>query len=170
MVTNFHDDGFNKNKARNRNNTDIRSFNCGGWALNTFSWYRPTIFGDNIRCWGDDYYQNMTDKQAFNITLKAVNAMLREFPDLRVIEHLKELNKDEYAIAFRIGKDIDDFHYCKRAKNGHWTHKMGGLCIEKITKKEVFAPVWLDGYCGFIVLFAKKDLTSPQNCGIIDIQ
>ena len=102
-----------------------------------------------------------------NITFKAVNAMLREFPDLRVIENLKELKADEYAIAFRIGQEVDDFHYCKRSKNGHWTHKMGGQPIERITKAQVFSPRWCDGYVGFLVLFAKKDLTTTPKCDII---
>lgn len=156
MVSNsyIYKDKYNSKQLRNKDNTPNREFNCGGWALNCFSWYRPTL-SETFCNWGNDY-EKMSDKEMFEITLLSVEAMLKEFSDLRVIRNLWELKKDEYAIAFRIGQDVNDFHYCKRSRNGHWTHKMGGGCIQPIKKKDVFAPYWNNEYCGHLVLFAKK--------------
>jgi len=98
-------------------------------------------------------------------TQNAVAFMLKEFSDLRVIKDIKELAQDEYAIAFRIGgvNGVHDFHFMKRAKNGHWSHKAGGSCIKFIKKEEVFSEEWVTGYWypknhyrGELVLFAKK--------------
>jgi hypothetical protein len=162
MVANFYfsDDKLNKRNKRNRNNTPNTEYNCAGWALNCFSWYKPTI-KDNVARWGvtdfpDETDRRMSDSEMFNLTLKSVECMLRDFEDLRLINNIKELEEDEYAIAFRIGSLVNDFHYCKRSKNGHWTHKMGASGIRPIAKKEVFADYWLDEYCGHLVLFAKK--------------
>ena len=43
MFRNYYlnDDPFNKNNNRNLRNTPRRHFNCGGYALGTFSWYCP---------------------------------------------------------------------------------------------------------------------------------
>ena len=160
MVVNFFDDKFNQNNKRNRNNTPNREYNCGGWALNIFSWYRPTTnpffckWG-KVECYTDGD-QKLSTTEMFNITLKSVDCMLHEFKDLRVISNLNELKSNEYAIAFRIGSLVNDFHFCKRSKNGHWTHKMGGSQIRPISKQEVFADNWFGEYCGHLVLFAKK--------------
>jgi hypothetical protein len=156
MVANIVKDEFNVLGLCNKRNTLIHNYNCGGWALNCFSWYRPTT--DPCYChWGDEYDEEpMTDSEMLRITDQAVRVMVREFADLRVIYNLRELKKDEYAIAFRIGHKVNDFHFCKRQKNGHWTHKLGGLWITPIKKEEVFSESWLDGYCGKIVLLAKK--------------
>ena len=177
MVSQFFlEDKLNRNENRNKENTALREYNCGGWALNTFSWYRPTLdcFFEH---WGVDWGKRMSDKEMFDITLLSVNAMLREFEDLRVIRNLNELKEDEYALAFRIGQDLNDFHYCKRSRNGHWTHKMGGTKIQPIAKKDVFSESWCNGYCGHIVLMAKKlpkniqkTLTIKEDCDIIVIQ
>ena len=98
-------------------------------------------------------------------TDNAVNFMLKEFKGLRVITDLKELQPNEYAIAFRIGGigGVDDFHFMKRGKNGKWYHKPGGTSIQFIAKEKVFADKWVSTtwagtctYCGKLVLFAKK--------------
>ena len=34
-------DPFNHNGKRNRSNTDTDDYNCGGFALGTYSWYAP---------------------------------------------------------------------------------------------------------------------------------
>lgn len=162
MVTNFLNDKFNKNNERNKENTSHWEYNCGGWALNTFSWYKPTkrrsyCYWGSFECSFEFNHLNvMSIKEMYEITKKSVDCMLKEFKDLRVIKTLKELKEDEYAIAFRIGRYINDFHYCKRAKNGHWTHKMGGGLIRPILKRQVLADNWFEEYYGNLVLLAKK--------------
>ena len=162
MVTNYFDDRFNEKNTRNKDNTAHWNYNCGGWALNTFSWYKPTQCASFCN-WGTFEFRSdfsaievMSVRKMLSITKKSVDCMLKEFKDLRVIKNLKELKTNEYAIAFRIGRYINDFHYCKRAKNGHWTHKMGGGLIRPILKRQVLADNWFEKYYGNLVLFAKK--------------
>lgn len=151
-------DFFNKLGKRNAQNTKVFEYNCGGYALNTFSWYCPQDFGT------DRAYTNNTKRGMQLTTRNATKFMLKEFKDLRVIKDIKELAKDEYAIAFRTGgvNGVHDFHFMKRAKNGHWSHKCGGSCIQSIKKEQVFSKEWRIGwfgincYRGELVLFAKK--------------
>ena len=152
-----HIEFFNENRIRNVQNTYIRSYNCGGYALNTFSWYCPH---NSSRKYGSTTEQGM-----LNTTNNAVEFMLKEFKDLRVITDLKELQPNEYAIAFRIGGvgGEADFHFMKRGKNGKWYHKPGGTGIQFIAKEKVFTYKWVSktwaGTCiyrGKLVLFAKK--------------
>ena len=105
-------DFFNKLGTRNAQNTRVFEYNCGGYALNTFSWYCPHNIGS------DRYYSSYTEKGMQKTTQNAVAFMLKEFSDLRVIKDIKELAQDEYAIAFRIGgvNGVHDFHFMKRAK------------------------------------------------------
>ena len=151
-------DFFNKLGTRNANNTKVFEYNCGGYALNTYSWYCPHDIGT------DRYYHSYSEQGMKKTTQNAVAFMLKEFSDLRVIKDIKELAQDEYAIAFRIGgvNGTHDFHFMKSAKNGRWYHKAGGLGIESIKKEEVFGEEWVTGwffanyYRGELVLFAKK--------------
>ena len=120
-------------------------YNCGGYALNTFDWYRP--YENEF----EEYFA--TDRKGMQ---RYVDHMLEEFSgSLRVINSLKELRENEYAIAFRTRKT--DFHYCKRAKSGHWTHKPGWAPIRKILKAEVFGKEWPRGYNSPIILFAATE-------------
>ena len=92
--------------------------------------------------------------------------MLEEIDGLRVIDNIKELNKDEYAVAFRFTSDWlqEDFHFIKRARNGQWYEKMGSSSyINRVPTKKVFAPEWTYSnaiseivYDSPLVLFAKK--------------
>ena len=150
---------FNENNIRNVQNTYLRSYNCGGYAFNTFSWYCPHANNSGRK------YHSTTEQGMLNTTNNAVEFMLKEFKDLRVITDLKELQPNEYAIAFRIGGvgGEDDFHFMKRGKNGKWYHKIGSLDIQFIKKEKVFADKWVSktwaGTCtyrGKLVLFAKK--------------
>ena len=145
-------DAFNLDKKRNVKNTPFDIFNCGGYALNTFSWYMP-----KRKC-TMSYYANSTSEMRRK-TKRCVQIMLEDFSDLRVIKSIKELQKDEYALAFRISTQIDDFHYIKRARNGKWYSKYGASFIARIPKAKIF-DTWCnpigDIYDGEIVLFAKK--------------
>ena len=139
-------DEFNHNRNRNVKNTPKGSYNCGGFALGTFSWYMP-----QYNTWAE------CETEANYRTYHCIRTMLEEFSDLRIIPHISCLAPDEYAIAFRISSD-GDFHYLKRGRNGIWYSKLGSQ--EKITKhtdEYVFEEHWCDGrYGGPLVLFAKK--------------
>ena len=134
-------DNYNVLKERNIRNTEKFDYNCGGYALESFSWYLPRH--ENIPV-GREYDSTIED---------CVKVMMEDFPNLRVITSVDDLRENEYAVAFRLSDD--DFHYIKRARNGHWYHKMGNSHDIRTMKKEiVFSESWGDGYDGEIALLA----------------
>lgn len=149
-----NDNPLNLGYQRNTTNTDICDYNCGGYALGTFSWYCPEEYEGQ---WGR-YYMCLKKKKRLYRKV-AIEVLLADFPDLRVIKSLKELQTDEYAIAFRLADD--DFHFMKRGLNNVWYDKLGASSIRRLTTKEVFANSWktpsgMPRYKGKITLFAKK--------------
>lgn len=133
------DDEYNSLRKRNVRNTDKRTYNCGGYALESFSWYLPRH--DGIPTEPDTTIES------------CVKAMMEDFPNLRVITSIDDLRENEYAVAFRLSDY--DFHYVKRAANGHWYHKMGSSNYISTMKEEVvFSESWGYGYEGEIVLLA----------------
>ena len=134
-------DNYNVLKKRNIRNTDKFDYNCGGYALESFSWYLPRH--NNVPT-GEDYGSTVED---------CVKAMMEDFPNLRAIASIDDLKENEYAVAFRLSDC--DFHYVKRASNGHWYHKMGSApFISTIKKEVVFSESWGHGYTGKIALLA----------------
>ena len=146
-------DPFNQERKRTIANADRHQFNCGGYALNTFSWYCPNPYGVN----NDDYYGFWDENEAWHKTLLTAGQMVAEFEGrVRIIPSLESIDKrTEYAVAFRLASD-GDFHFMRKCGNGTWYHKMG-RCHEiiKITEQEVFRTEWCGGrYDGPIVLLA----------------
>lgn len=136
-------DFLNQDKERNIKNTDKGSYNCGGYALGTFSWYVP---------------YSKRDTWVYPIPLeKLIEQMLKDFPNLRMIDNINEVQKNEYAIAFRKGDG--DFHYMKKAKNGRWYNKRGcSYKIETLTQEEVLDKNWYNWYDEPITLFAMREV------------
>lgn len=140
------DDDWNLKNKRNINNTEKGSYNCGGYALGLFNWFCPWEEEDNGEIeMGDD-----TDLE------KMVDYMLKHLP-LRLINSTRELKRNEYAVAFRVGGY--DFHYMKRGANGVWYDKVGSRAyinthkeVEVLNQKES----WYGRYDGEIVLMAMK--------------
>lgn len=127
-----------------------KTFNCGGYALDTFTWYNP--------CYGFDYFFDSEEENDKKIDFLS-EIMLEEFPDMRRIDSPDEVGKNEYVIAFRITQSIFDFdfHFIRRGRNGVWYEKMGArMGINRVSKEEVFAPSWKNKYFGKIAFFAKK--------------
>ncbi len=144
----YNDDLFNLNHNRTIKNTPRSMFNCGGYALNTFSWYQP---GEDCNMW---YYYDSSNMEDY--TDYCIDVMLEDFDDLRVINDLSEIRSNEYAIAFRLSSN-GDFHYIKRDKTHHWRHKRGCCAtIMTMTEYEVLNTFWCGIYDGPLVLFAKK--------------
>lgn len=147
------DDPFNYERNRNFDNTSRDSYNCAGYALETYSCYCP--YGDYDRMTKQGGSFNPIERNL--MSYESVRTILNDFPDTRLISTVKELHEDEYAFAFRVGDD--DFHFVKRGANGHWYEKRG--CTNPIypmTKQQVFAEPWgrRKNYTGPIFLFAKK--------------
>lgn len=144
-------DELNFNGFRNIHNTRKSYYNCGGYALGTYSWYCPNDDGFDSPMYDDSY--TMEERTQF-----AVDYMLNDFCDLRVIKTLEEITENEYAIAFRIAKD--DFHYMVK-KGNQWYSKAGGSYkIDRVPQEIVLGKVWFTDYGvtynGPLVLFAKR--------------
>ena len=149
------DDPFNKNNNRNVRNTPKRNYNCGGYALGTFSWYCPHNEEDDT-FFGYDYSFD-TQEEAWVKTMYAVSKMILDFEgNLRMIKSLNQLHKNtERVVAFRLSSD-GDFHYIKKTKNG-WRHKCGAsYYIRRMSEHDVFNTNWNGRYDGPIILLAIK--------------
>lgn len=143
-------DLFNVQRKRDISNTEKRLYNCAGYALETFSWYQPY---DNL----DVHDSLFSDSNTLeSITQQTVSCMLKDFEGrLRVISSLKELEKNEYAIAYRVSSD-GDFHFMKKART-RWHHKRGSMPTILIESEDnVLNSIWCDRYDGPIVLMAMR--------------
>ena len=142
-------DLFNNERVRNIHNTDAYSYNCAGYALGTFSWYYP---------FDKDMYDSLfSDSNTLeSITQQTVSYMLKDFEGrLRLISSLKELKKNEYAIAYRVSSD-GDFHFMRKART-RWHHKKGSVStIFTESEDNVLNSIWCDRYDGPIVLMAMR--------------
>lgn len=99
-------DSFNKQRVRAQNNTYFRNYNCGGFALGTFSWYCP-------------YDINVVD-YAFNRGY--ITAFERE-------DILRQLTEDEYAIA---KEDWDSYESDEEyADYEEWRNSGAGFLLEE---------------------------------------
>ena len=136
----------NLGRERNVNNTDRFEYNCGGFSLETFSWYLP---------YDDDEYENVVDQYDGDLSLvtkHCVEHMLDEIPGLRLINTVHEAKKNEKVALFRVG--FEDFHYVKY-EDGKYLHKNGSTPIRSMSEKEVYNRCWCDGeYIGEIIIFA----------------
>ena len=147
-------DGFNRYSNRNIRNTSKYKYNCAGYALGIFSWYCPYEDIDDNPFGNFDLLDEFSPSRT-SVLLSCVNQLLSDFPDLRVISSIKELDDNEYAIAFRLS--WDDFHFVRRADNGHWYQKRGAEdCIRTMTEEELLSDDWGGRYDGNIVFFAKR--------------
>lgn len=149
MIWNCPDlDPFNRDRKRNLRNTVKSTYNCGGYALECFSWYLPRLKYSG-------HYSFGTHSKNHRSTMYSVKCMLKEFPDLRIIHSLDEIQEDEYPILFRHSSD-GDFHYIKRCNDGVWRHKMGGTYPIRVMPKSQLWSIWCHRYNGEIVMLAKK--------------
>ena len=147
-------DPYNKFQSRNVKNTPKGDYNCGGYALGTFSWY-CTYPSDMSFTMNDGWCE---EAEAWEKTMYMVRNMIADFcGKVRMLYHQSQLERNEYLVAFRISSD-GDFHYIKKMGNGHWYHKRGAChWIEQMTEEEVFETNWCwDRYDGPIVLLAVK--------------
>ena len=115
----YGEDYLNRNNYRNSENTDKCDYNCGGFALNTFNWYKPYEGAFEWReqlliDWAGDYYdQNgklieeprIVARELENRLLtRDVLYMLRQFRGkLRRVNGIEDLWEGERLVAYRIG-------------------------------------------------------------------
>lgn len=117
-------DPFNTLNLRNINNTTKFYYNCGGYALGTFSWYCP---GRTRK----EYYKIMEyagTEDWYNALELAAEAIVNELsgwsivPFNLVMERKYSLAQYE-VVAMRFSRM--DFHFWKLGRNWNWYDKMG---------------------------------------------
>ena len=127
-------------KRKHRRNT-----NCMGYVMNRQAWMLPQGY--------DDFAEGLIDEDQIVFDLE------KQF-------RMKQVSRDQMVrgkeyVAFRYERFGDanapgDFHFMKRHKTGHWTHKIGGTGIYGIGERKVFSPLWKNGpytYDSEMILF-----------------
>ena len=166
-------DPFNRNGKRNRSNTDTDAYNCGGFALGTYSWYLPYRLDEqmdiydrwaDIQMWLDaaEDADNTADSPIARAAVHTcvvsllnlfVERILEDFPSVRRVQTFEEIKPNERIILFRTG--ADDFHFIVSFDHKHWWHKYGWNCIEELCEDEVLDTEWANGrYFSPIVILA----------------
>ena len=130
---------------KNSRKTYRGSYNCGGYALRTYTWFLPYQClntedekllnkEDDLKeyvyeIW-DEMDENVYDERDIksicnNAASMLVDHMISAFEGkLREIAKVDDAKKDERVIAFRFGSK--DFHYMIKGRVGHqWHSKMG---------------------------------------------
>ena len=98
-------DELNLERVRSIKNTKRQAYNCGGYALENFAWYCPYTMEQDE----NDETPFYTSRNSNELVDKCVDHMVSEYSgDLRVINNIKELKSNEYAIAFRASLENDD--------------------------------------------------------------
>lgn len=158
-VLNDYEDFFNEKHTRNEQNTLQGDYNCGGYALRTFSWYLPYKYDEDDHpydCnfeWMEDlvYEGHISIEEATEEILWGnVKKMLSDFAGkIRVVQMDDHLEADEELIAFRLsvmrdGKWVEDmdFHYIV-LRDGQWKHKPGR---DKIDSFDFTEEPWITSY------------------------
>lgn len=155
-------DEYNMNGSRNRKNTDRHDYNCGGYALETFSWILPC--DNEVECeeWYDfDMWEHDYDEDDFNESAElGAEWMVHNIPNLRKVDSPDApLEEGEWLIGFKVGAGSGDgdFHYIKRTPSGQFWHKPGGSRIRRMGKKEALSDNWCGGrYTSKTIWLARK--------------
>lgn len=165
-------DYLNRERKRNQDNTSLQEYNCGGYALGTYSWYLPYYdFETREEQVTDLISRGFNEYQIYRQLLSLdTKQMLSDFKErLRVIKNESDLLDTETLIAYRIfvefnfynGKlfyEDSDFHF--RVKRGdRWFEKNGDDLIHTVEDMSLFVP-WI-AQCGEydseVVLLALKN-------------
>lgn len=147
-------DPFNKRGSRNIRNTDKADYNCGGYALGTFSWYLPSRTREE---YSDIMgYADIGDMDVA-LTL-ASEAIVNELPGWSIVPFALVMEreyspKDYEIVAMRFC--YCDFHFWKLGRNWNWYDKMG--CRGQINRHAFndARNVWNDRYDSPVVCFIR---------------
>ena len=118
-------DPLNKRGSRNIRNTDKADYNCGGYALGTFSWYLPSRTREEYT----DIMGHADIGDMDTALTLAAEAIVSELPGWSVVPFAlvmerKYSPKDYEVVAMRFC--YYDFHFWKLGRNWNWYDKMGG--------------------------------------------
>ncbi len=123
---------------RNFSNSERHGYNCGGFALGIFNWYRP--YSSRKFCDLEDLI-DAVNECLDAATDMCIEHMIEELGGrLRVIESAEDLREGEVLVLFRCG--LTDFHYVLHLHN-QYLHKIGNrTIIDLMDEDEVFGPYW----------------------------
>ena len=147
-------DPLNKRGSRNMRNTDKADYNCGGYALGTFSWYLPS----RTRKEYTDIMGHADIGDMDTALTLASEAIIDELPGwsavpFALVMERKYSPKDYEIVAMRFC--YYDFHFWKLGRNWNWYDKMG--CREQINRHAFndARNVWNDRYDSPVVCFIR---------------
>lgn len=117
-------DPFNTLGLRNINNTTKRYYNCGGYALGTFSWYWPGRTTEEH----DEIMEYAEAEDWDNALELAAEAIVDELPGWSIVPFelimKREYSPKDYEVVAMRFCDWD-FHFWKLGRNWNWYDKMG---------------------------------------------
>lgn len=127
---------------------DPSYYNCGGFALSTYTWVRPfTEIEDNSKL-----YPFRFDRGIWRL----VGGLLEQF-NIRCVTSFKYISSSEYPVIFRVGSS--DFHFMRYSEllDG-WIDKMGNSSLINLHNEEkVMRGHWYYGkYDSQIIKLAVK--------------
>lgn len=147
-------DPFNKRGSRNIRNTDKADYNCGGYALGTFSWYLPS----RTRKEYTDIMGHADIGDMDTALTLAAEAIVAELPGwttvpFALVMERKYSPKAYEVVAMRFC--CYDFHFWKLGRNWNWYDKMG--CRGQINRHAFndARNVWNDRYDSSVVCFIR---------------
>ena len=147
-------DPLNKRGSRNIRNTDKADYNCGGYALGTFSWYLPSRTREEYT----DIMGHADIGDMDTALTLAAEAIVNELPGwsvvpLALVMERKYSPKDYEIVAMRFC--FYDFHFWKLGRNWNWYDKMG--CRRQINRHAFndVRNVWNDRYDSPVVCFMR---------------
>ena len=148
-------DPLNMLGLRNIRNTDKADYNCGGYALGTFSWYLPSRTREEYT----DIMGHADIGDMDTALTLAAEAIVNELPGwsvvpLALVMERKYSPKDYEIVAMRFC--YYDFHFWKLGRNWNWYDKMG--CRRQINRhafNDVRRYEWNDRYDSPVVCFMR---------------
>lgn len=147
-------DPFNTLGLRDVSNTTKRYYNCGGYALGTFSWYWPGRTEEE-----HDEIMGYAEAEDWDNALElATKAIINELSGwsvvpLNLVMERKYSPKEYEVVAMRFCDC--DFHFWKLGRNWNWYDKMGSAeWIDRHAFEDV-RRVWCHRYNSPIVCFIR---------------
>lgn len=147
-------DPFNKRGSRNIRNTDKADYNCGGYALGTFSWYLPSRTREEY-----SDIMGYADNGDMDVALTlASEAIVNELPGWSIVPFALVMERKYSPKAYEVVAMrfcYYDFHFWKLGRNWNWYDKMG--CREQINRHAFndARNVWNDRYDSPVVCFIR---------------
>ena len=147
-------DPFNTLGLRNVSNTTKRYYNCGGYALGTFSWYWPGRTQEEH----DEIMEYAEAEDWDNALELATEAIINELSGWSVVPFdlvmERKYSPKEYEVVAMRFCDCD-FHFWKLGRNWNWYDKMGSAgWIDRHAFEDV-RRVWCYRYDSPIICFIR---------------